>query len=101
MLLIIQYQNQIEILAPKDKKNLSPKVFIFAGVAVVTATTSFAVTKMISRTQPQPSESFSNPMIGESENNNDNKNITKLSKPEIKDLPAKKTKPHYKSHTGY
>ncbi|MDJ0694952.1 serine/threonine-protein kinase [Mastigocoleus sp. MO_188.B34] len=76
---------------PKKKKNLSPKVFIFAGVAVVTATTSFAVTKMAYQNQLQPSESFTNPMVGESENNH--KNVTKLSKPEIKDLPAKKTKP--------
>ncbi|MEO0968940.1 MAG: serine/threonine-protein kinase [Cyanobacteria bacterium J06639_18] len=76
---------------PKKKKNLSPKVFIFAGVAVVTATTSFAVTKMVSQNQLQPSESFTNPMVGGSENNH--KNVTKLSKPEIKDLPAKETKP--------
>ena len=76
----------------KDKKFLSSKVFILAGVAALTATASFGVTKMIS--QPQHSESFPNPMVEESGSDNKNETGTESSKPEIVSSPTPESKPN-------
>ncbi len=69
-----------------NKRNfLSSKIFIFAGVAVLTATTSFAVTKMISR--PQNFESFPNPMVEEPDSNDKNETVTESFEPDTRPLP--------------
>ena len=74
----------------KDKKFLSSKAFILAGVAVLTATVSFGVTKMI--TKPQHSESFPNPMVEETgsgdKNETANETGAESSKPNIIPSPT-------------
>ena len=74
----------------KDKKFLSSKAFILAGVAVLTATVSFGVTKMI--TKPQHSESFPNPMVEEAgsgdKNETANETGAESSKPNIIPSPT-------------
>ena len=82
----------------KDEKFLSSKVFIFAGVAVLAATTSFGLTKMISR-QPQHSESFPNPMIGGSGNDDKNNTANQVgteSSPDIRPSATAGVKPNKK-----
>lgn len=74
----------------KDKKFLSSKAFILTGVAVLTATVSFGVTKMV--TKPQHSESFPNPMVEESGSNDKNETANETgaesSKPDIVASPT-------------
>lgn len=76
----------------KDRKFLSSKAFIFAGVAVLTATSSFAVTKMIFKTQHP--ESFSNPMVEKPGSEDGNETRTESFKPKIQPSPTPETKPN-------
>ena len=73
------------------QKFFSSKVFILAGVAVLTATSSFALTKIIFKTQN--SESLSNPVVEKPESEDRKQTGTELFKPAVEPSPTPKAKP--------